>query len=130
MDRRAIAVHLMLAGCSTTDTPQLITLRSLTDVCAGYPELTGQHVLALLQPMYEATYTPQRGSASAFSLAVSYEDGPITCWPYESAGDFASVSLEVSAHLMTGDGTFDDTFLGRAWLSKGAPSRAHGRRTL
>jgi hypothetical protein len=118
--RASVAMLLMLAECGTTDAPKLITLTSLTDVCAGYPELTGQRVLSLLQPVYEATYVPQSGSTSSFSLAVSYDDGQITCWPYETEGDFASVSLSVTAHATTGDGTFDDTFVGRAWLSKAA----------
>jgi hypothetical protein len=113
-------------GVSPDAAPRSIQLGSLSDVCEGNAALTGQRVLAMLQPTYSATFTPNgAGATSAFALAFAYNSGAITCHPAQSSIEVdmpASLDLAVHASAATSDGLFDESFDATVTISAGLPS--------
>lgn len=103
--------------------PQAIELASLSDVCEGNPALTGQHVLAIMQPSYSATFTPNGpGATSALALGFGYQGGAITCHPAQNNIEVsmpASLDLAVHASVSTSDGVFNESFAATVTLSAG-----------
>jgi hypothetical protein len=124
---RALVTTCMLAACGshasvTADAPERATLDSLSAVCSDSPTLTGQHVLSLLSPQYDATYTPTGGVATSLSLVTTYDNGAILCIPaVDNPADSAaaSISLTITLELATGDGTFDESLSATVALTEG-----------
>jgi hypothetical protein len=107
-----------------------IILPSPSDVCDGDPNLTGNHVLSILQPYYAATYTPMNGSPSALQLFVSTTSNPtITCHPHVVSNGGppdmpASISVAVQATFATQDKTFNEVFAATVTLSAAQSSQS------
>jgi hypothetical protein len=100
-----------------------IILPSPADVCDGVSTLTGDHVLAILQPYYGATYSPMAGSPSPLELFISTtSNATITCHPHVVSNGgppdmAASISVAVQAVFATQDKTFNETFTATVTLS-------------
>lgn len=106
--------------------PESIELGSLSDVCVGNAALTGQHILAIVQPSYSSTFTPNgAGATSALALSFAYNAGAITCHPAQSNIEVstpASLDLAMNAHISTSDGMFDESFAATVTMSAGLPT--------
>ena len=86
------------------------TLSSLSDACV-VPTLTGQAVLDVMKPEYDATLTyfpALGGSSTPLKILVTYGNGTITCNPGHG-GRPTSVALAVAARVVTGDGVLDES---------------------
>ena len=107
-----------------------IILPSPTDVCDGVSTLTGDHVLAILQPYYAATYSPMTGSPSALEIFISTTSNfTITCHPHMVSNGgppdmAASISIAVQAVFTTQDKTFNESFAATVTLSAAQSSVA------
>ena len=129
MARRAVALMCVLVGCTGNGDktgPSLTTLDSLTDVCAGDPDLptvTGDVLLSVLQPAYTATYTasfPYAEAPSSVALSFAYAGGTILCGsPGYLVGDIASfVELDMNGQFATADGVFNESLTARVHLDQ------------
>lgn len=96
-------------------------LPSLDAACDGNASLTGRAIVSALKPKYTATYAPIMGGLDGgptpLTLTISYTNGEVRCYPAWKSCDQcgapdrpAYVEVIVSAHLTTGDGTFDEAF--------------------
>jgi hypothetical protein len=101
-------------------------LGSLTDTCDGETSLTGQSILdAVSNVTFTGTFTPQGStSTSPITIQFAYAGGQIVCHHAFTcacgAPDMpAKIDLHVQTTLVTGDGTFDETF--ESVISKSAP---------
>jgi hypothetical protein len=93
------------------------SLASLTDTCAGNPNLTGAAALAMIGPTLTATFTPSGDAGAPSTLTASFAPASplsIRCEPAAPAW----IRMSVTAVISTSDGTFaDETFTGELDLS-------------
>lgn len=98
-------------GSDATAPPAAYPLATPDEVCDGVAGLTGAALLAAMKAEYTATFTPRTGSASALSIKLKYEGGPIVCHrAFKSNGGApdmpAWIELTAAMDFSTADGLF------------------------